>query len=334
MNRIINPETKVDMDNRLQVSEIGTYISERILKKRNAHQRVFSSYSLSFPHISGKKVLAFMAIICISVSLNASTIHWITFINTDEPNIGEPDKNAKSLIYDRLVRTVNMELSQYGYDYKMYDYYSGNFTKQDCMNVVNNIKCDTNDIIVFYYIGHGRRLSKDTTNKYPTLFFDTDVKNGIPLSWIHQSLKDKKARLTLTIAVSSNTYLEGDQMSDITDVLLPSVQNCSEIPQNASQYKSSIASGFLGYKGDIIICSASPDQCSWAAQTPLGIMDVFTYVFISSYESKMFSKDFLWSVFLKDVSESTEEATKDMPLYGVQTPIFDYNLKRMYTPNK
>jgi hypothetical protein len=288
----------------------------------------------SLPFISGKRVLVLMAIVCISVGLNAGTIHWITFINTDDPNVGESDKNAKAIIYDRLIRTVNLELGQYGYDHKIYDYYSGNFTKQDCMNVVNNIKCDNNDIIVFYYIGHGMRLSKDTTYKYPTVFFDNDIKNGIPLSWIHQSLKDKEARLTLTIAVSSNTYLEGGQMSEITDVLLPSVQNCSEISQNASQYKSSIASGFLGYKGDIIICSASPGQCSWAAQTPFGSMDVFTYVFVSSYESKTFVKDFLWPDFLKEVSGSTEEATKDMPLSGVQTPVFDFNLERIYMLNQ
>ena len=288
-----------------------------------------------FPFIGGKKVLAFIATICISVGLNASTIHWITFINTDDPHVGESDKNAKSLIYDRLVRTVNLELSQYGYDHKIYDFYSGNFTKQNCMNVVNSLVCDTNDIIVFYYIGHGYRVSKDTTRyKYPTLLFGNDIKSSIPLSWIHQSLKDKKAKFTLTIAVSSNIITEGIQEVDITDVLLPSVQNCSEISPNSFQYKSSLASAFLGCKGDIIICSASPGQCSWAVQTPFGSMDVFTYVFISSYESIMFGKDFLWPDFLKVISGATEEATKDMPLYDVQTPIYDYNLKRIYKPNQ
>ncbi len=282
-----------------------------------------------------KRALVILASICISVLVNASTIHWITFVNTDDPNVGESGKNSKSLIYDRLVSTVNSELSQYGYDHKIYDYYSGNFTKQDCMNVVNNIKCDTNDIIVFYYIGLGMRVSKDTTRfKYPTLFFDNDNQNGIPLSWIHHSLKDKKARLTLTIAVSSNTIIEENHISDITDVLLPSVQNCSELSPSSCQYKSSVASAFLGYKGDIIICSASPGQCSWAAQTPLGSMDVFTYVFISFYESIMFGKDFLWPDFLSKVSAYTEDATKDMPLLRVQTPIYDYDIKQIGVPDK
>ena len=133
-------------------------------------------------------------------------------------------------------------------------------------------------------------------------------------------------RLTLTIAVSSNTYLEENQMRDITNVLLPSVQNCSEISPNTSQYKSSTASAFLGYKGDVIICSASPGQCSWAAQTPFGIMDEFTYVFISSYEGKMFDKDFSWLDFLKDISVNTSELAKSSTYGEMQVPIYDCNL--------
>lgn len=284
-----------------------------------------------------KRILFILASVCISILMNASTIHWITFINTDDPNVGPSDKNAKSFLYARFVDTVSSELSLYGYKHNIVDYYDGSFTKQNCMNVVKNIECEVNDIIVFYYIGHGMRVSEDTINyKYPTLLFDDDIESGIPLSWIHQSLKDKNARFTLTIAVSSNTYfdLEGNQMTDITDVLLPSVQNCSGTSENVSQYKSNAANAFLGYKGDIIISSASPGQCSWGAQTPFGSMDVFSYVFVSSFESKLFGKDFLWADFLKEVSKSTEEATKDMPLDRIQTPTFDYNLKRMPKTNQ
>ena len=280
--------------------------------------------------MNSKRVLFILVSVCISILMNASTIHWITFINTDDPNVGHAGKNSKDFLYSRLINTVNTELNQYGFNPNIYDFYSGNFTRENCMNVVKNIECEANDIIVFYYIGHGMRISEDTIHfKYPTLLFDDDFKSGIPLSWIHQSLKDKNARFTLTIAVSSNTYfdLEGNQMTEITDVLLPSVQNCSETSENVSQYKSTAANAFLGYKGDIIISSASPGQCSWAAQTPFGSMDVFSYVFVSSFESKLFGKDFLWADFLKEVSKATEEATNDMPFSGVQTPIFDYNLK-------
>lgn len=274
-----------------------------------------------------KKVLILSVFIGISVGLNASTIHWITFINTDDPNVGLAGKNSKSLIYERLIKTVDSELDIYGYNFKFYDYYSGNYSSHDCLSAISSLKCDTTDIIVFYYIGHGMRISKDKENvKYPITFIDNSLETGIPLSWIHQSLKDKKARFTLTIAVSSNTYIESNVKLSIDDVLLPSAQECKVLSTNNSQYKSSVSKAFLGFKGDIIVCSASPYQESWVSQTPYGNMDVFTYVLVSSFESKKFEKDFSWQNFLKDVSECTKEATKDMPLHGAQVPIYDYNL--------
>lgn len=280
-----------------------------------------------FPFIGGKKVLAIMATICISLSLNASTINWITFINTDDPNVGSIGKNSKGILYERLINIVNSELNLYGYNHKIYDYYSGNFSSQDCQNAIKNLNCDTTDIIVFYYIGHGLRLSNDIERvKYPTILFDTDLNSGIPVSWIHQTLKEKKARLTLTIAVSSNTYIESSEKTGVCEVLLPSIKNIKVLHATVSQFKSAVSKAFLGSKGDIIICSASPYQESWATQTPYGSMDVFTYILVSSFESKKFEKDFSWLSFLNEVSEFTQEATKEMPLHGAQVPVFDYDL--------
>lgn len=289
----------------------------------------------AFSFISWKKVLAVIAIICISAGLNARTIHWITFINTDDPNVGDLDKNARNILYERFVKVVNNELGQYGYDNKIYDFYSGNYTPQECQSCISSLQCDTTDIIVFYHIGHGYRISKDTKHvKYPLMLIDNEIRHGIPLSWVHKSLKEKNARLTLTISVSSNKYIETEGETNVAEVLLPSVQNYDEIEGVVSQYKSVIANAFLGYKGDLVVCSASPEQDSWAAQTPFGSMDVFTYVFVSSFEGAIFDKSFTWPKFLSRISDATTEATKDMPTRGFQTPIYDYSLKHIREPNK
>ena len=277
------------------------------------------------------KVIALFAFAFAFSSMNASTIHWITFIDTDDPNVGELDKNARNLLYDRFIKVVNSELGQYGYDYKIYDYYSGNYTPQDCKRCISNLQCDTTDIIVFYHIGHGSRISKDKEHvKYPLMFFDNEIRHGIPLSWVHKSLKEKNARLTFTISIASNRYIELGGETDIAEASLPSVQNYKDTEGINSQYKSVIADAFLGYKGDVVICSASPEQDSWAAQTPFGSMDVFTYVFVSTFEGALFDKSFTWPKFLTKLSETTTEVTKDMPTHGIQTPIYDYDLKRIH----
>ena len=99
------------------------------------------------------------------------------------------------------------------------------------------------------------------------------------------------------------------------------------------QYKSSVANAFLGYKGDLVVCSASPGQDSWSVQTPFGSMDVFTYIFVSSFEGTLFDKSFNWPKFLDKISSATTEATNNLPLSRGQTPIYDYDMKQIGVPN-
>ena len=142
-------------------------------------------------------------------------------------------------------------------------------------------------------------------------------------------LQEEVGGLVDIVAVVEVVSVEIGGDTDIAEVILPSIQNCEELKDADNQYKSVIANAFLGYKGDLIVCSASPEQDSWAAQTPFGSMDVFTYVFVSTFEGAIFDKSFTWPKFLTKLSETTTEVTKDMPTQGIQTPIYDYNLKRI-----
>ena len=267
--------------------------------------------------------------------MNASTIHWITFINTEDPYVGTLDKNARSVLYECFINTVNSEVSQYGYEYKFYDYYSGNFSPTECISCINNLKCVPTDIVVFYFIGHGFRLSENNTgSKYPYMFFDDNCNNCIPLSWVHQSLKDKGAQLTLTFAVCDNSYQGADCKPCINEVLLPSVaKHDANISSNAHT-ESAIASAFLGYGGDIVVCSASPGQHSWGGQTSLGSMDIFTYSLITLFDNAKSENVLSWPLFLEGLSSQISSATKDSPVKSIQTPIYDFNLEQVQMPKK
>ena len=287
--------------------------------------------------LSHKYVKVWLSVLSISmvVKLNASTIHWITFINTDDPHIGILDKNAKDVLYERFINVVNREIGQYGYDYKIYDYYSGTFTPWECQNCITNLQCDTTDIIVFYYIGHGNRLSNDAKNsRYPSMHIDNEINNSIPLSWVHQSLKNKKAQLVLTIAMCSNMHIEVEGNPNIAEVMLSPIKSLKGLPFEQTRSESIIADAFLGYKGDMIVCSASPGQPSWGLQTDLGPMDIFTYAFVSCFE-KMTSEHILyWPELLKEISSQVNSTTKEPPYNKEQTPMYDFDLIQMQIPQK
>ena len=68
------------------------------------------------------RVLVFILLLNMNLLVKASTIHWITFINTDDPNVGVLDANARNLLYDHFINVVNSEVAQYGYDNKIYDF--------------------------------------------------------------------------------------------------------------------------------------------------------------------------------------------------------------------
>ncbi|MBQ9559724.1 MAG: caspase family protein [Bacteroidaceae bacterium] len=277
--------------------------------------------------VISKRICLSLVFIGTVVCLNAGTIHWITFFNTDDPNVGALDKTAKDFLYEKVITAVSAEVQQHGCGCKIYDFYSGAFSTENCKNVIANLQCDSTDVIFFYYVGHGGRNSDDFERyKYPLMMFEEQANKAIPMSWIHQSLKDKGARLTLTFAVCSNTLFGFEGNPEIDDVLIPSLQKSQETPSSETSYPSSLVSAFLGYRGDLIVCSASPGQSSWGAKTPAGGMDVFTYVFASTLENKKGQGTFSWSSFLEEISTTTTLSTKEMPAHGTQTPIFDYSI--------
>lgn len=278
-----------------------------------------------------------MLLVFITLGINASTIHWITFINTDDPNVGEFDKNARSVLYGRFINTVSSEVSQYGYECKFYDYYSGNFSPTECIYCISNLKCAPSDIVVFYFIGHGFRPTENNAgSKYPYMFFDDNCNNSIPLSWVHQSLKNKGAQLTLTFAVCDNSYLGADCKPSIEGVLLPSIAkhevNTNTISDGHSD--SAISNAFLGYRGDMVICSTSPGQHTWGGQTELGSMDIFTYSLITLFDKAQSENVLSWPAFLEELSSQISNATKDSPVRSIQIPTYDYDIKQIQMHKK
>lgn len=48
-----------------------------------------------------KLILMFMLCLLFSAETYAKTIHWLTFIDTMDRNVGEIDKSSRQLLYSR-----------------------------------------------------------------------------------------------------------------------------------------------------------------------------------------------------------------------------------------
>lgn len=273
-----------------------------------------------------KKVFfTFILSICFAVSGQSQTIHWLTFIDTTDKNVGEIDKTGRSVLYDHFVNVVNAALSGKGYKSEIHDYYDVKLSPQSCKSAVEHLQCSPKDIVVFYYIGHGTH-AKDENNPYPQMLLGCDWNEEnkfIPLNWVHEQLKCKNPQLVVTIGMCCNVIQGARAKTAPTFSVNYGNTYLTDTERNAIQKM------FLGYKGDFILSSASPGQSSIGCGTPFGDMDLFTAVLVDNFEACASEGNLQWNALFNDVRDIIHSVTG-----GKQTPIFASNLTPITVQNQ
>lgn len=275
-----------------------------------------------------KKILLFVMLLASINTLNANDIHWITFVDTTDESVGETDKNTRQILYSRWINIINSALLPRGYNAQVHDYAGLRTTPENCKDIVENLRCNSNDIVVFYYIGHGARSTIDKS-RYPQMALAQHYENKcIPLEWVHKELKKKNARLVITIGMCCNSYAEG--LSAKEKVAFSVNQGHTFVAMDAV---SNIQQLFLENKGDIIISSSDKGQASWGGYIQgVGLIDCFSYNFMNIFNreiGKTYKAD--WESIFTDVQTAVNNETlaaSRQPGSRVtqQTPIFDINL--------
>ena len=265
-----------------------------------------------------------------SLMSQAQTIHWLTYIDTTDDSVGKIDVLGRQVLYNRFINVVNAALVQAGYKTDIQDYYGTRLTPEAMKNSVESLRCESNDIIVFYYIGHGGRAKGDDNylraHPYPQMCCAQHNPNRfIPLEWVYNTLKSKGARLSVTIGMCCNSES-------------PSIR-AKERPQFGINYgptyvdnnlMKKIQDLFLTSKGNILVTSATPRQNSGCVESDLGVIDTFTtflirvFDFYAENDTKMD-----WQKILQDIKESVHYITR-----GKQTPIFETQLTQASAPAK
>lgn len=268
-----------------------------------------------------KTVLTIMAMV-MALTMQAQTIHWLTFIDTTDDNVGRIDILGRQVLYNRFVNVINAALAPAGYGSDIQDFYGTRTTPENCKNAVQNLKCGEKDIIVFYYIGHGTRAKSDPTPYPQMLLASTNIDKFIPLSWVNDQLKKKGARLAVTIGMCCNV------VQDVTSKVSPTFSvNYGNTYVDDAAIKN-IQKLFLENTGNIIISSASPSQSSIAIPVTTDIVpagkyiDLFTTSLIHVFDHHLKNnKSITWKAVLDNLKEYVNDAS-----IGRQTPIYEANI--------
>ena len=232
----------------------------------------------------------------VAVAANSQTIHWLTFIDTEDPSVGNLDKTGRNVLYNRFVNVVNAALHDAGYKSEIHDIYGAELSPDRCKSEVERLNCSSDDIIVFYYIGHGTHAPAEN-NPYPQMLLgSSDQSRFIPLKWVHDALKLKGARLTATIGMCCNVI----QNVSAKNAPMFSV-NYGNV-ELTDKERTSIQNMFIGHKGDFLLCSASKGQSSLGGETPLGAMDLFTAVMVTVFEDMAYEGNLEWPFWNNNLS--------------------------------
>lgn len=276
-----------------------------------------------------KKILIIAFTLVLAISSGAKTIHWLTFVDTSDKRVGTLDINGHKVLYDNFVNEINAALADNGYESDVQDFTGSNVSPENCKSAVQLLRVGKDDIIVFYYIGHGGRpntLSGEIEqHPFPQLYLaQSNPERCIPLEWIHNTLKAKGARLSVTIGMACNSLDNGMSVKRGPTFSV----NYGESKMDARKLKH-IQELFLSVKGNIIATSALPTQSSIGAETIFGPMDFYSASICEVFKNELsnWTGKFSWENFLDRVEDIVKTSSG-----GEQTPFYIANLTPVSAP--
>lgn len=255
-------------------------------------------------------------------STSAQTLHAIIFANTKSP--GNPNNPRDEGIgpsvtvdFERMGLELTSISSFIGYNLKKYYYYGtqDRFNRNCLINVLNNLSCSKDDIVFFYYSGHGGRFENEDS-QYPEMILKVPYgsvgsQDVYPLYDVYKQIMRKSPRLTIVMGDLCNSTWKG--------VMKPASNNReASIKSNAvcDVYKNL----FLHVKGGLIATSSKPGQTSGCAQFSDGSEagGRFTASFLQCLGSYVSSgRNVNWETLLTDSRNLTIEISGEHRQYPV-----------------
>ena len=200
----------------------------------------------------GRLVLMAGIMVLTGVGSRAQTLYAIVVADTKDPVLARPCAYDVEVMHRQLVQIA----AAIGYRLNEQILSHGDFGRRQLDNALRSVLPQPNDIILFYYSGHGYNLP-DRADRFPMLMLEKKPANSRQnpgLLAIHAGLKRKGARLCITLGDCCNT-ITSTIRGRPTKRVLPKRLMLTNDSLNAA-YRSL----FLNVTGDALIASSAPPQ--------------------------------------------------------------------------
>ncbi len=142
---------------------------------------------------------------CINVKADNVKIHAIAFCNTDDPNIGKSCTSDQ----ERFVYELGLIEAALKCEVDWLNVYTGKeCNKPNLESAISELQCNPNDVIFFYYSGHGVHAAADPADGWlPQMclnYQSYDQDKFVPVTYVRDKLTSKGARLCLILTDCCN----------------------------------------------------------------------------------------------------------------------------------
>lgn len=260
-------------------------------------------------------IISVIAALLVSVSVDAQTLHAIIFCNTLDEKIG-----TSCLVDHNLVRSeISYIADNIGYDIKYYDCSGHDCSKEKLMSILSDLNCINDDIVFFYYTGHGVHAAADP-GSFPQMclkYHSYDEDKFVPVKTVDELIAKKSPRFRLIVTDCCNNIADWVSAKGyITEMNGASIYK----EEDAANYKKL----FLNQTGSIMVTSSKKGQVSWCTAQAGG---AFTLSFWDNlYQVGIGKLTPDWNTVLNSVKKTTLSRTSNK-----QEPYFTCNVANSNT---
>lgn len=247
-----------------------------------------------------KGIVALLVLgLSLSASVSAQSLHFIGFANTLDRGIGGNCGDDLTHMHS----TASYLADSFGYDFKLYQNIGEDCSKERLMELLSTLPCTPEDIVIFFYSGHGVHAKADAGN-LPQMclkYGGYQEKNFVPVRVVKEVLSQRGARLNLIVTDCCNNISSSVSAKGLfADKANTSLTLGSEDIKNLRKL-------FFDKKGTVVMTSSKKGQVSLCDRRGGSF---FTNVFIEAIDRV---KDGLvaadWNQFSNDVKKETLSRT-------------------------
>ena len=251
-------------------------------------------------------------------------IYPIVFCNTIDANIGVSCANDQKRFTQQL-GIIETALGK-GCEVDQMNYYTGNeCNKPNLERAISDLHCTSNDVIFFYYSGHGIHAKADTSDDWlPQMcltYQSYDQDKFVPVKWVRERLASKGARLVIILTDCCNNDQDWVSVKGLID----------KIEDNATIDNINIPNLrklFFESKGTVVATSSKRGQTSLGPKNG----GVFSVAFWDEmYRIEQGSGTPNWESLMSATVKRTQEVAHRYN--AQQDPVFKVNINGYNSPN-